>query len=179
MIERVISGFQNGADIAGIHAAVELGIPVGGRMPKGFQTLDGPRPEYANLYNAVEDSSRSYPPRTLANVQEGNITLRLYGLHTTPGEILTLKFIRQCKKPWFDIPFHNPPPVWYLADQILEIPHRCINVSGNAETHFRGIYQFALEYLKKLFDEVNQESSAIRHDQNINEIGGSHGQDIL
>jgi hypothetical protein len=36
MLERVISGFQTGADIAGIHAARAHGIPTGGATPRGF-----------------------------------------------------------------------------------------------------------------------------------------------
>jgi hypothetical protein len=53
MLECVISGFQTGADIAGIFAARDHGIPAGGAVPRGFLTEDGPRPDYAELYGAT------------------------------------------------------------------------------------------------------------------------------
>ncbi len=34
MIERIVSGDQTGADRAGIDAAIELGVPYGGWLPK-------------------------------------------------------------------------------------------------------------------------------------------------
>jgi hypothetical protein len=37
-------------------------------MPRGFQTEAGPRPEFAELYNAREHPSPEYPPRRLANL---------------------------------------------------------------------------------------------------------------
>jgi Circularly permutated YpsA SLOG family len=74
MLERVISGGQTGADQAGWRAA---GIPTGGWMPLGFLTEDGPRPEFAELYGAVETSSAAYPPRNRMNAQAGDGTLWL------------------------------------------------------------------------------------------------------
>jgi hypothetical protein len=49
MIAKVQSGGQTGTDVAGVRAARRLGIPTGGVMPKGWKTLDGPRPEYATM----------------------------------------------------------------------------------------------------------------------------------
>jgi hypothetical protein len=75
MLERVISGFQTGADIAGIYAARAHGIPTGGAMPRGFLTEEGPRPEFAELYGAVELPSSSYPARTERNVRDSDGTI--------------------------------------------------------------------------------------------------------
>lgn len=57
LIIKVISGGQNGADIAGVRTARRYGIPTGGTMPAGFKTLDGPRPQYADLYSICEAES--------------------------------------------------------------------------------------------------------------------------
>jgi hypothetical protein len=54
MCPKLISGFQTGADIGGAETARRFGIPTEGVMPKGFKTLDGPRPEYAKLYGVTE-----------------------------------------------------------------------------------------------------------------------------
>ncbi len=47
MIECCISGGQSGADFGGLLAAKRCGIPTGGKIPKGFLTENGPKPELA------------------------------------------------------------------------------------------------------------------------------------
>ena len=54
MLGKVITGGRTGADQAGWRAACAHGIITGGAMPKGDRTEDGPRPEFAELYGAVE-----------------------------------------------------------------------------------------------------------------------------
>src|SRR3954468_5873601 len=93
MIERVISGFQTGADQAGIRAARAHGIPTGGAMPKGFLTEDGPRPEFAEIYGAVELPTASYPDRTEQNVRDSDGTLWFGDWHS-PGGRATLDACR-------------------------------------------------------------------------------------
>jgi hypothetical protein len=99
MLERVISGFQTGADIAGIYAARAHGIPTGGAMPRGFLTEDGPRPDYAELYGAVELPTPSYPERTRRNVADGDGTLWFGDWHS-PGGKATLDACRLRGKPF-------------------------------------------------------------------------------
>jgi len=41
MISKIISGGQTGADQAALDAAIKLGIPHGGWIPKGRLTEDG------------------------------------------------------------------------------------------------------------------------------------------
>jgi putative molybdenum carrier protein len=77
MIERILSGGQTGADQAGWRAARSAGIPTGGWMPSGFLTEDGPRPEFAELYGAVETVSGGYRRRTEANVCDRDATVIL------------------------------------------------------------------------------------------------------
>src|SRR4051794_30696209 len=72
MLDRVISGFQSGADIAGIRAARAHGIPTGGAMPRGYLTEDGPRPEFVALYGAVELATEEYKARTERNVVDSD-----------------------------------------------------------------------------------------------------------
>ena len=54
--------------MAVVARAQAYGIPRGGAMPLGFVTEDGPRPDYAELYGAVELPTPSYPERTRGNV---------------------------------------------------------------------------------------------------------------
>jgi len=75
MLDRVISGGQTGVDQAAWRAAKALGIPTGGSMTRAFQTEDGPRPEFAEMFGAVELGSVNYPARTRANVRDSDGTI--------------------------------------------------------------------------------------------------------
>ena len=41
MIKKIISGGQSGADLAGLKAAIKLGIETGGFIPKNYRTENG------------------------------------------------------------------------------------------------------------------------------------------
>jgi Circularly permutated YpsA SLOG family len=70
MLDRVLSGGQTGADQAGWRSARACGLAIGGWMSLGFLTEDEPRPEFAELYGAVEMPTADYPSRTRRNVFE-------------------------------------------------------------------------------------------------------------
>jgi Circularly permutated YpsA SLOG family len=53
-------------------------------MPLGFLTEDGPRPEFAELYGAVELPTADYPARTRRNVFESSATI-WFGNLSSPG----------------------------------------------------------------------------------------------
>ena len=57
MIDKIISGGQTGVDRAGLDAALEAGIPVGGYCPKGRLAEDGTVPE---RYPLTELNSERY-----------------------------------------------------------------------------------------------------------------------
>lgn len=75
MLEKIVTGGQSGADLAGWYAAKAHGIPTGGAMPRGFLTEDGPRPDYAELFGAVELPTDSYRARTVRDVADSDGTL--------------------------------------------------------------------------------------------------------
>ena len=64
MLAKIISGGQTGADQAGWRATRAFGIPTGGSMPRGFLTEDGPRPDFAELFGAVEMPTPDHHART-------------------------------------------------------------------------------------------------------------------
>jgi hypothetical protein len=85
VLDRVVSGGQTGADQAGWRAARALGIVTGSRMPEGFLTEAGPRPEFAELFGAVELPGGGYPERTRANVRNSDATV-WFGNPDSPGD---------------------------------------------------------------------------------------------
>jgi hypothetical protein len=74
-LERVVSGGQTVADQAGWRAAKVPGIATGGWMPEGFLTEAGSRPEFAEMYGAVELAGGGYAERTRANVRDSDATV--------------------------------------------------------------------------------------------------------
>jgi predicted Rossmann-fold nucleotide-binding protein len=64
MVVKIISGGQTGTDRAGLDAAMEAGIPVGGYCPKGRPAEDGTVPD---KYPLIELTKGGYPARTEPN----------------------------------------------------------------------------------------------------------------
>lgn len=94
---KIISGGQTGADRAALDAAIKLGLPYGGWLPKGRKTEDGPLPL---TYKLKELDSENYRERTEKNVMDGDGTLVVSFGPLTGGSALTeslaLKHDRPC-----------------------------------------------------------------------------------
>ena len=151
LLEQVISGGQTGADLAGLIAARGCGLKTGGWMPKGFLTLDGPRPELARKFGLQEHTSPNYPPRTRRNVQMSDATIRFARLWHTPGERATLKFLLQYGKPYLDVAIDAPPTPISVAEWLRVNRVRILNVAGNAERTAPGIERIAVRFLREVF----------------------------
>lgn len=154
-MEKIISGGQTGADIGALMAAKQLGIPTGGTMPKGWRTLKGPHPEYAELYQMVEHKSFSYPPRTHQNVKDSDGTIRIAQKLDSAGEKMTLEAINKYSKPYFDVHVVDPKQLVISAEMspqvavnwILQNNIKILNVAGNSEQTAPGIQEFAKAYI--------------------------------
>ena len=119
LVNRVITGGQTGADLAGWKAAVACGIPVSGMMPPHFMNSDGRHREFADMYGATalnrapyeglfgeitpEGWKQAYRDRTRLNVEAAD-GLVWFGDHTSPGGRLTLRLARDEGKPFCVIP---------------------------------------------------------------------------
>lgn len=150
-VQLILSGGQTGADQAGLRAAKYLNIKTSGWMPKGFMTQDGPRPEFSKLFNVLEHSSPTYPPRTFTNVRDSDATIRFASDFESSGEKLTLKAITQYKRPFIDVdvkkPLHpNQVRLWLRKNNVKRL-----NVAGNAEKRSIGIHDFVFNYLVRVF----------------------------
>lgn len=163
-LEKIISGGQNGADIGGILAAVDKGVPTGGMMPNGYRTLDGGKPEYAALYGMKEHSSWNYVPRTMENVRDSDGTMRIAQDHESSGEKCTLRGIKQYGKPYFDVwvrdtaVFTAPEPMHpkAAAKWIVDNKIKTLNVAGNSEKTAPGIGAWVRRYIAAVIDEVRK-----------------------
>ena len=135
MLIKIISGGQTGADQGALDAAIKLGLPHGGWIPKGRMTEDGPLPE---RYNLQEMPTKSYPARTEKNIVVSDGTVILSRGKLTGGSALTRKLARKHNCPCLHINL-DKTPVFLSASEInswiigqnIEI----LNVAGPRASH--------------------------------------------
>lgn len=159
MLDKVISGGQIGADIAGLSAAKRLGIATGGTAPKGWMTLKGPQEQALRFYGLVECSEKGYPARTMRNVRNSDATIRIALDFNTPGEACTLRYITKYKKPYFDVrldpigyeDYQFTPLSQELAHWIISNGFNVINIAGNAKSYIEPSVE---HYLNSVFFRV-------------------------
>lgn len=82
MLERIISGGQTGADMAGLRSAKNVGLLTGGTAPKAFQTESGPNPDLKTIYGLK--AFGNYKSRTIQNIRDSDGTI-VFLLHRNPG----------------------------------------------------------------------------------------------
>lgn len=151
MIRKVISGGQTGVDRAGLDAAVNAGIPIGGYCPKGRRAEDGTIPD---KYPMLEMESPESYYRTEKNVIDSDGTLILNKGPLTEGTKLTQDFTVKYGKPSLIVQLD--------ADKVLKPAHvirwlegqfiSTLNVAGPRESKCPGgIYGEARAYLDRVF----------------------------
>jgi hypothetical protein len=139
-VKRLISGGQTGADQSIITVGRSLNIPVGGTIPKGWRTDDGPCPDLAK-HGFVEHRLPTYPPRTLDNVCDSDGTL-IFGNVDSRGSRLTLRYCVQAKKPCIVVewrPGDGVPDSEPFVDWLASHDIGTLNVAGNRERSAPGI----------------------------------------
>jgi hypothetical protein len=95
------SGGQTGVDRAALDVARELGIPIGGWVPRGRLAEDGRVPErYEGLREA---DAADYALRTRLNVEDTDATLVLRIGEAAGGTRTTLDTARRLRRPVLDI----------------------------------------------------------------------------
>ena len=156
---KIVSGGQTGVDRGGLDAAISLGLPYGGWIPKGRLAEDGSVPlKYVGMQ---EHSSSNYAVRTKANVRDSDATLIIApALPLSRGTLLTLRTAeRMCR------PHHvscleaanamDETVRWLQSFQQIERPF-VLNVAGPRESGAPGIQQEATAFLRQLLSAVGK-----------------------
>lgn len=161
-IQKIISGGQDGADIAGLTAAFDLGIKTGGHCPRFFRTASGSNFELRDKFNLEETQASNYQRRTELNVKNSDATIRFASDFGSAGELLTLKCINKYNKPYFDVVIpqqsSNEETVNNIVNWILANKITVLNVAGNRDKynrfgyHFKNTYEVMFNVLQKLKD---------------------------
>jgi hypothetical protein len=148
-LKKIVSGGQTGADRAGLDAAMEAGLPVGGFCPKGRLAEDGTVPD---VYPLVELTKGGYPARTEKNVVESDGTLILNIGKVTGGTKLTVECARKYSKPFLlaqlDIGVEADAVRNWIALNNIGV----LNVAGPRESKYPGLHAAALEFLRQVFN---------------------------
>jgi hypothetical protein len=153
-LEKVISGGQTGVDQAALHAAEQLGIETGGWAPKGWRTLDGPRPTLGSRWGLKEFPRGGYKERTWQNVEDSDCTLQIAMNFGSPGERCTANAIRVLAQKSVRVHLGDEVDVEAIAQQIRYFNPRVLNVAGNAEQTVPGIFKLSKTLLLLVFELV-------------------------
>jgi hypothetical protein len=139
-LTKVISGGQCGADLGGITAALEMGVPTGGVAPLHFRTQWGNDPTLGTKFGLTEDASPAYPPRTQKNIEQSDGTLIIASNWASPGCTLTYNLAKKLKKPVYRF---CPLSGYTNTDIVAETVHvmewltknriSVLNVAGNRD----------------------------------------------
>ena len=159
-LEKVISGGQTGADLAGTQAASLLSIETGGWMPKGFKNLPGFHPEYSLCLGMEETESADYAPRTRLNVRNSDATIRFATNWVSPGERYTFQCIKEERKPHLDavgcmeLAVSNEEKIQKIVAWLNHVKPKVLNIAGNSEKTSPGIGDYTYFLLADVFTRV-------------------------
>jgi len=151
ILKKVISGGQTGVDRAGLDAAINAGIPVGGYCPRGRLAEDGTIPD---KYPLMELESIEPYYRTEQNVIHSDWTLILNKDLLSEGTKLTYDFTVRYGKPRLIIQLDDDKMI--TPEQVINWIKghliNTLNIAGPRESKFpEGIYSNAFAYLEKIF----------------------------
>lgn len=156
MIRKVISGGQTGVDRAGLDAALQAGIPIGGYCPHGRRAEDGVIPKE---YPLIELESPESYYRTEKNVLESDGTLILNKGIISEGTKLTQDFTVKYGKPCLVVQLDEEPTiepeqvVRWLRGQYINV----LNVAGPRESKYPGgIYREAFAYVESVLVKLKE-----------------------
>lgn len=127
---KIISGGQTGADQAALDAAISLGIPHGGWLPRGRKTEAG---TLAQKYRLKELDSAKYRDRTEKNILESNGTLIISFGSLTGGSALTEALAIRHNRPCLHLDLElidQPQAVTTVQKWLLEHQIDILNVAG-------------------------------------------------
>jgi Circularly permutated YpsA SLOG family len=124
-------------------------------MPRGFLTEEGPQRWFANVYNAREMPTASYPARTVKNVQNSDGTI-WFGTTKTPGAKTTPEACERLRKP---VMLVTPSEVVLPSDVVGWLRRNPqierLNIAGHRESKNPGIGERVERFLIAVFKPVN------------------------
>jgi len=153
----VWSGGQTGVDRAAWDAAIEVGLPQSGWVPKGRLAEDGRIPD---RYVCGETESADYAVRTERNLRESNATLILCFGPPSGGTEFTFHLCKRHRRPHLllDLDRENEENAEEMALQFLRKSKPAVlNVAGPRGSSHADVYPRAKRFLSHLFRKLASE----------------------
>ncbi len=141
MLKQIISGGQTGADQSALDAAIKLGFPHGGWIPKGRQTEDGILPDRFYLH---EMFTKSYPKCIKKNVLYSDGTAIITHGELNERTAFTKKCAQKYDRPFIHINLHKTSASQAASEinsWIIEHDIEILNVTGSQTSNDPKIYQ--------------------------------------
>jgi hypothetical protein len=148
MIRKIISGGQTGADQAALDAALNLGIPHGGWIPKDRLTEKGALPD---KYKLTEMPDTSYASRTEQNVIDSNGTVIISHGPLSEGSDYTRQMAIKHHRPWLHIDLNQTPAfksATLISAWIDKNNIEILNVAGPRASKDSQIYSAVLKLIE-------------------------------
>lgn len=153
---KIISGAQTGADRAALDAAMELGVTVGGWVPKGRKAEDGVIPDtYPNL---EETDSAHYEARTRHNVRDSDATLIISHGELHGGSRYTRDSVGELGKPWLHVDLDKvsfDDAVDVIREWLSGLDGDTLNVAGARESSDPKIYKATKQIVTAILRNAN------------------------
>lgn len=131
MVGKIVSGAQTGVDRAALDVALELGLAIGGWIPRGRRAEDGRIPcRYRGL---AETDSAEYGCRTEWNVRDSDATVIFAPGAPAGGTALTARAATMHGRPLLTLDLEKCTPeeaVLRLRNFLLETRPRVLNIAG-------------------------------------------------
>mgnify|MGYP001806245192 CR=1 FL=1 len=147
MLVKVISGGQTGVGRAGLDAAMEANIPVGGACPKGRKAEDGAIPEQ---YPLTELKTVSYTIRSERNARDSDATLILNLGGLSGATAKTREYAHQHGRPYLVLQLEQNPDPHEVRHWLEQHQVRVLNIAGPRESKRPGIYTRSLAFLREV-----------------------------
>jgi hypothetical protein len=150
MIRKIVSGGQTGADRAALDAAITLGIPHGGWIPKGRLTENGTLPD---KYKLTEMPNTSYASRTEQNVIDSNGTIIISHGPLSEGSEYTRQMAIKHQRPWLHIDLDQMPAfksATLISSWIDNNSIEILNVAGPRASKDSQIYSAVLKLIESV-----------------------------
>jgi hypothetical protein len=153
MLTKVLTGGKAGAEQAAWRAAKVFGLAVGGWMPHGFQTEEGPRPDFADLYGSRELPADRGTAANEQNIHESDATLWFGDTTTKEAQTAVLACQRIGKPCMLIYPTATFTPA-HVAAWIVEGEYNTLNVAGNHEATEPGIGDRVERFLSQVLEQL-------------------------